>query len=225
MTANNFVASRKHNRVFIATDAASYLDDGTITEFKSKIRAIPEWPAVITGRGNAFGLGIAARELQKRAANFDELVGIASRELPLIVEQFRLDRPFELSLAGFFRGRPMVFFIRTPGDHNSMGDWPPYLICPVAVNSTACCPRPSDELIAASGYIEPKPDDEPEAIERGLRKLLELQRRTLAEDSFPRVGGWADLTTISPDGIEQRTFHHWPEDRVGHRLSIGNREH
>ena len=83
MTANNLVASKKHNCIWIATDAASYDDAGFVGEFKSKIRPIPEWPAVVTGRGNTFGLDTAARELSRRASSFDDLVGIASRELPL----------------------------------------------------------------------------------------------------------------------------------------------
>ncbi|GMO21763.1 hypothetical protein [Bradyrhizobium ottawaense] len=222
MTANNFVASKKHNCIWVATDAASYFGNGVVSEFRSKVRAIAEWPAVITGRGNSFGLDTATRELCSRAASFDEIISIVSRDLPLIVEQFKL-RPFELTLAGFFKGQPMVFFIRTPGEHNSMGgDWPAYLVCPVG--PTLFGPWPSDELIAASGFVEPDPDGEPEQITGGLRKLLELQRRTPAEDGFPRVGGFAELTVIRPDGIEQQILCRWPEDRIGHRMST-NWEH
>ncbi|MCK1619555.1 hypothetical protein IVA96_23860 [Bradyrhizobium sp. 159] len=222
MTANNLVASRKHNCIFVATDAASYDDNGFVGEFRSKVHAIPEWPGVITGRGNSFGLDTAARELTCRASSFDELVSIVSRDLPVIVQQFKLDRPFELNLAGFFHGRPMIFFIRTPGDHNSMGDWPPYLVCPVG--PTFFGPWPSDELISVSGFVEPNPDDALDAIARGMRKLLELQRRIPAEDGFSRVGGFAELTVIRADGIDQQILCQWPADRVGARMSI-NGEH
>lgn len=220
MTANNFVASKKHNCIWVATDAAAYLDDGTITEFKSKIRAVPEWPAVITGRGNSFGIDTAARELTNRAANFDDLIGIVSRELPLIVEQFKLDRPFELNLAGFFNGRPMVFFITTPNEHDSSGiGWPPYLICPVG--PTFFGPWPSDALITEARFVAPGPDDTPENIVRGLRALIELQRQTPAEDDgYPRVGGFAELTIVKPDGIDREILCQWPQDRVGARMSV-----
>ncbi|WP_314960957.1 hypothetical protein [Bradyrhizobium cosmicum] len=221
MTANNFVATKKHNCIWIATDAASYFDNGVVSEFRSKVRAIPEWPAVITGRGNAFGLDTAARELSRRASNFDELISIVSRDLPLIVDQFKLPS-FELTLAGYFSGRPMIFFIRTPGEHNSMGDWPAYFVCPVG--PTFFGPWPSDDLIAAAGFVEPDPDDEPEQIANSLRKLLELQRRTPAEDGFSRVGGFAELTVIRPDGIDRHILCRWPEDRVGARMPI-NGEH
>lgn len=219
MTANNLVASKKHNCIWIATDAASYDDQGVLGAIKSKVRAIPEWPAVITGRGNTFGLDTAARELTRRASNFDELVGIASRELPLIVAEFKLDRPFELNLAGFFRGRPMIFFIRTPGYDSSGSGWPPYIVCPVG--PTLFGPWPSGELISAAGFVEPDPDDAPENIARSLHKLLELQRRVQADDGLSRVGGFAELTTITPDKIEQRTLHAWDEDRIGQRMSAG----
>ncbi|MDI3564939.1 hypothetical protein [Bradyrhizobium sp. Arg816] len=221
MTANNLIASKKHNRIWIATDAASYDDAGFVCTISSKIRAVPEWPAVITGRGNTFGLDTAARELTRRAANFDELVGIASRELPLIVDEFKLDRPFELICAGFFCGRPMIFFIRTPSDHNSPRDWPPYLVCPVG--PTMFGPWLSDELISASGFVGPDPDDAPENIVRGLRELIKLQRRVPADDGFSRVGGFAELTTVRPDGIEQKIVHRW-SDRVGERMPL-NGEH
>ncbi|GMO36570.1 hypothetical protein BwSF12_47260 [Bradyrhizobium ottawaense] len=217
MTANNLIASKKHNCILIATDAAAYLDEGTVTEFKSKIHAIPEWPAVITGRGNSFGLDTGARELQKRASSFDELIGIVSRELPLIVEEFRLYRPFELNLAGFFRGCPSLFFIRTPGHDSSGIGLRPYLICPVG--STFFGPWPSDELVAATGFVAPDPDDAPEDIVNGLRDLINLQRRTPADDGYSRVGGYAELTTISPDGIETQIFHRWPDDQIGQRMS------
>jgi len=218
VTANNLVASKKHNCIWIATDAASYLDDGTVTKFGSKIRTIPEWPAVITGRGNSFGLDTAARELTRRASSFDELVGIASRELPLIVDEFRLERPFELNLAGFFRDRPSLFFIRTPGDHDSSGmGLQPFLLFPVG--STFFGPWPSDELISASGFATPQPDDTPENIVTGLRELLQLQRRTPADDGYSRVGGFAELTVVRPDAIDKQILCEWPEDRLGQRMT------
>lgn len=224
MTANNLVASKRHNCIWIATDGASYDDRGFVGEFRSKVRTVPAWPAVITGRGNTFGLDTAARELSRRASSFDELVGIVSRELPLIVDQFKLDRPFELALAGFFNGRPTLFYIRTAGGHDSISFGSiPYLILPLGRTSFA--PWPSDDLIAAVGYVEPDPNDEPEQIASSLHKLLELQRRTPAEDGFSRVGGFAELTVIRPDGIDQQILCRWPEDRVGHRMSTSRREH
>lgn len=218
MTAVNICCSRKHNRILIATDGASYDDRGVIGGIKSKVKLLPQWSAAIVGRGNSFGTDTAAGELTRRAATFDELVSIASRELPSIVEQFGLDRPFELLLIGFFKGRPMMFFIRTAGDHDSMAFGArPYICLPVG--PTLFGPWPSDELIAASGFVEPHPDDAPEKVARDLHKLLELQRRTPAEDGFPRVGGFAELTIITPNGIEQRVIHRWLGDRIGKHMS------
>ncbi|MBH5369910.1 hypothetical protein [Bradyrhizobium glycinis] len=218
MTANNLIASKRHNCVWIATDAASYDDRGFVCKFGSKVRAIPEWPAVITGRGNSFGLDTAARELSRRASSFEEMVGITYRELRLVVEEFKLDRPFELSFAGFFRGSPMIVFARTPGDHDSTGfGSQPYL--PLPVGPTFFGPWPSDELIAEAGFIKPDPDHTPENIERGLLELIKLQRRIPADDGFSRVGGFAELTVLRPNGIERRIFHRWPGDLIGHRMS------
>lgn len=218
MTANNLIASKKHNCIWIATDAATYDDRGFVSEFRSKVHCIPEWSAAITGRGNSYGKDVAVRELLRRASSFDELIGIVSRELPLIVDQFKLDRPFELHLAGFFKSRPMLFYIRTAGGHDSIGfGSTPYLILPVG--RTSFGPWPSDDLIAATSFVEPDPDDEPGQIANSLRKLLELQRRTPADDGFLRVGGFMELTTITPNGIDQRILRHWSEDRIGERMS------
>lgn len=214
MTAVNCIVSP--NCIFIATDAAAYDDSGVLTGTRSKVHLLPEWPAVITGRGNSFGIDTASRELARRATGFNELVGIASRELPLVVEQFKLDRPFELVLAGFFNGRPNTFFIRTEGGNDSAGLLP-YVAFPMG--PTLFGPWPSDELIAASGFVEPHPDDAPEKVARDMHKLLELQRRTPAEDGFPRVGGFAELTVVTPNGIEQRVIHRWAGDRIGERMS------
>ncbi|WP_441232659.1 hypothetical protein [Bradyrhizobium sp. 1200_D9_N1_1] len=231
MTAVNIIASKRHNCITIATDAATYDDHGFVGEFRSKVHCIPEWSAAITGRGNSFGQDVAVRELMGRASSFDELIGIAARELPLIVHQFKLERPFELNMAGFFKGRPMTFFIRTAGGHDSMAfGSQPYFLLPVG--PTLFGPWPSDELIAESGFVEPNPDDSSENIARSLRKLLELQRRTPAEDGFSRVGGFVEITTITPNGIDQQILHRWPEDRVSERMSPApidwsswNREH
>lgn len=212
MTANNLIASKKHSCIWIASDAASYDDNGFIGEIKSKIRAVPEWPAAITGRGNSFGFETAARELPRRAASFDELIGIVSRELPLIVEEFRLYRPFELNLAGFFRGRPTIFFIRTPGPDSSGVGLQPFLCLPVG--PTMFGPWPGD---VADG-VAPEPDDAPEKIVKGLRELIKLQRSVPAEDGFSRVGGFAELTTVSLDGIDRDILFRWSHDRIGQRM-------
>lgn len=212
MTANNLIASRKHDCIWIATDAASYDNAGFVGEFKSKVRAVPEWPAVITGRGNACGVETAARELTRRASSFEELVSIASRELLLIAEEFRLYRPFELNLAGFSRGRPAIFFIRTPGHDSSGVGLQPFLCLPVG--QTMFGPWPGD---VANG-VAPEPDDAPEKIVEGLRELIKLQRRVPADDGYSRVGGYAELTTVSPDGIETQIVHRWPEDQIGQRM-------
>ncbi|TFV70486.1 hypothetical protein E4K64_30335 [Bradyrhizobium frederickii] len=214
MTANNLIASKKHNCIWIATDAASYYDNGVVAEFKSKVHAIPEWSAAITGRGNSFGLDTATRELTRRSSSFDELVSIASRELPLIVEEFRLYRPFELNLAGFFCGRPMIFFIRTAGGHDSI-EWgsAPNLLLPAG--PTLFGPWPGD----VATCVAPDPDDAPEDIVNGLRELMKLQRQVAAEDGYSRVGGYAELTTVSPDNIETQVFHHWPDDQIGQPMT------
>ncbi|MGJ5177421.1 hypothetical protein ACQR16_05985 [Bradyrhizobium oligotrophicum] len=211
MTAVNIFGSAKHNTIVMVTDTASYDDAGFVRGFASKVRPVPEWSAAITGRGNSFGIDVATRELINRGGSFKELFAITSQELPLIVDQHRLDRPFELILTSFVAGRPAIFFIRTPGGNDSLGNgWPPYLFYPVGGSLIG----PS-----APGFIEPDPDDAPEVIAAKLEQIIKEQRQILAEDGYPRVGGSAELTVITPDRIEQRTLHTWCEDRIGFRMS------
>ena len=54
-----------------------------------------------------------------------------------------------------------------------------------------------------------------------MRAILELQRRDLHRpeqgEPFSIVGGLA--TTVTADGITQKVFHRWPEDRIGERIA------
>jgi len=75
-------------------------------------------------------------------------------------------------------------------------------------------PPPSlDEIIAANYPIGSAGDAvEPEDK---LLHLMELQRRSPADDGKFYVGGQAMLTTITADGITQRVMQRWEEDRIG----------
>ncbi|MGJ4932184.1 hypothetical protein ACQR1I_35395 [Bradyrhizobium sp. HKCCYLS2038] len=212
MTAVNIVGSAKHNTIVMVTDAASYDDAGFVRRIASKVRPIPEWSAAITGRGNTFGIETAAHELLQRAGSFVELVSIVSRELPLIVEQRALTRPFELFMAGFFGGYPNTFYIRTEGGNDSLGGWPPHFVCPVGTIAIG----PSSPDTRAVG---PDTADAPDVIVEKLGRVIRAQRRILADDGYPRVGGFAELTIITPGNVEQRVLHTWCEDRIGQRMS------
>src|SRR5262249_29358687 len=62
--------------------------------------------------------------------------------------------------------------------------------------------------------------DEP-ALLRAMTKLLELQRKNLFRSPkgqpFSGIGGYALATIVSVDGVRQKIFHRWPQDRVGSR--------
>ncbi len=232
MTANNVICQPKHRCIQIATDGATYDDRGVVTAIESKVRAVPEWSTVILGRGNAFGIDTAVRCLKARSSGFDDLIGGVTGELQKIVDTHRLDRPFELVIAGFSkcRAKPEIYFIRTPGHDSSGVGLRPFVAFPMG--NSLLGPWPSDDLITASRFVEPDPDESPKKVARSLRKLLEMQRRVLADDGAPRVGGFIEITTITPEEIKQQIIPRWPEDRVGERMTPApivwtkwNREH
>jgi hypothetical protein len=64
--------------------------------------------------------------------------------------------------------------------------------------------------------------DEPVLL-RHMTSLLELQRRTFhrqeeASRSQSSAGN-ALATTVTADGVTEKVFHRWPEDRVGERIA------
>ena len=219
MTAINVVCQPQHGLIQIATDGAVYDDAGVVQRLGSKVHAVPHWSAAIASRGNADHAAIAIGELINAFGSFDELVYSVSRELPVIVEKYKLDRPFELIITGFSSDRraPEVHFIRTLGENDSGLGVDPYLLFPMGKSTFA--PWPTDELLTAAAFVEPRSDDAPKKVARSLRKLLEMQRRVLADDGAPRVGGFAQLTTITPQEISQRIIHRWTEDVVGERMT------
>lgn len=219
MTAVNVVAQPRHNLIQIATDGAVYDDNGVITRFGSKVHALPHWSAAVASRGNADHAEIAIGELVRRYGGFDELVYTVSRDLPAIVEKYELHRPFELILTGFSNHRrgPEIHYIRTAGPNDSGLGVDAYTIFPMGRSTFA--PWPSDELIAAAGFIEPRSDDDAAKVARSLRKILELQRRVLADDGAPRVGGFAQLSTVALNEVTQRVIYPWPGDTIGARMT------
>jgi hypothetical protein len=48
-----------------------------------------------------------------------------------------------------------------------------------------------------------------------MRKVLEMQRNTKLPDGMGAIGGFAEIVTISADGIYQRVVQRWGADQVG----------
>jgi hypothetical protein len=208
MTAVNVVCSPKHGRVYIATDTAIYYDDGEVAGFASKVFAIPEWSCAIMNRGAADASEVVRLAALNTFNGFDDMIAGIGPVLPRIIKRSGLKHPFELVLAGFSakRKRPESWFIITPNSPTAPGYPAPFHM--KRLPAVAICPEPN-----AAGIERISEDAEPDTVTQWLGTLLEVQRNSLL-GAFYAIGGRAELSIITPVGIEQRTLQAWP-DRVG----------
>jgi hypothetical protein len=159
---------------------------------------------------------VAAAALETFSGFSDMVAGIGD-ELPRIIGRSALFAPFELILAGFStkRAEPQCWFIQTPGSPSGPGYPQPYRI--QRFPNVMVGPTPSSEIQAAAGYELISENAEPDAVVPCLGQILEMQRHSKF-DGLHWVGGFGELTTLTPDNIEQRRLQLWPEDRVGERI-------
>jgi hypothetical protein len=71
------------------------------------------------------------------------------------------------------------------------------------------------EMVNAAQFEGVDVDAHPEVVIGQLRKLLEMQRHAIYPGCGHKIGGYGQLTTIRPDGIEERRLQEWPEDKIG----------
>lgn len=215
MTAINLVCCPKANCIWIGTDAASYSDDGVVRGIASKISPIAAWPAVIANRGMVGVSEIAARVLPELFSNFGEMIAGIETELPRIVAKFKFKHSAELIMAGFSARGPETWFIKTANDPKG-----PYWPAPnILIQMPNVCmgPVPCPDLVQTARFAAEPENDDPGSVARWLVQLLELQRHS-EFDGKHWIGGFGEVTTLTPDGIEQRMSQRWPEDRIGERI-------
>jgi hypothetical protein len=231
MTAVNVVCSPRHRQVQVCTDAALYNAAGVVQAFASKVFAVPNWPGVVTGRGVGVAIPLLGTRLALLFQSFDEAVDGIVDALPEIVRGFDFAVDLELHICGWSEARQAPeHYIINCADHVGMNLSAAQeqearnagylagafvlLKMPDAVNG----PFLQEELAIAASFDGFADSDTPEQISRVLRLTLEVQRRALYPDGLHWVGGFAHLTTVKPDGVDQRIMDRWPDDRVGHAI-------
>jgi hypothetical protein len=228
MTAINVVCQKQRNCIHVVSDAASYNPDGIIGGFVTKTFTVPHWPGVLAVRGTGSAGPRIGYLLSLNFGSFDALIDGIEAMLPSIVAAIEIPSPVEIIIAGFSERGPESYVIETSAE-TPIGVSDEAFAAMVADGSGYCPepyvlqrlpaitagPPPHDEVIMAAQFHGFKEDDDPEIVIAGLRKVVEMQRQSLFDGGIYWVGGFAQLTTIRPDGIEQRILQHWPEDRVG----------
>jgi hypothetical protein len=230
MSATNIVCQPRHRCLHAVTDGASYLPDGTLVSIAPKAFSIPHWPGVVTGRGTTVMTPLLAWALSAKFATFDAAVAGTESVLPGIVEDFNLSpHHCELIIAGWSKQRnaPEVYVIKTTGEqpryhsdeHRSeVANGTRYLSEPmrlVRLPDLVAGPKLSPQIMAESGFPGIDLDHEPAEMVERLRFVLECQRHDPNPEGKCWVGGFVQITTVTPDRIEQRILHRWDEDTVG----------
>jgi hypothetical protein len=227
MSAVIIAPQPNHGCIHVATDAAVYAD-GVVDSFRAKHFPIPHWPGVITNLGNAAVTILLGEVISGEFATFDDFVDGADDFLPDFLPRCGIPTAAEVIVAGFSRLRgPEAYSFRV-GD-----DVPPVNSAEEVAGSPywqreqykllklpsqlVLSPQPVDQVVPAH-WQGCDLDADPEEALWSIRKMLQMQRHTELPEHIGGVGGFAQVTSVFSDRIEQRVVTRWSEDKVGVRL-------
>jgi hypothetical protein len=230
MTSLICVAQPRRGIIHFVTDAALY-QNRIVTAFGTKTTTIPQWPGIVSTAGNAAAASLFAHTLSQQFATWDDLIEGQTElsHLSGIVEAWGLSHATIL-LAGVSAARgPEAFTFQTtttppPGVSAEEYEADPYFADAyklVKLPDVIATPVPPFETVLAANFDGIDLDADPELIVWSMRKVLAMQRHMSLPNDIGGIGGFAELTTISADGITQRIIQHWPEDKIGAALHHG----
>lgn len=211
----------------MVTDAASYDRDGYVLGIGTKTFPVPHWPGVIAARGPAIPSTVLADRLSFLFGSFDEFVEGAERTLPDLVDTYYPDLPpTQFMIAGWSEARqaPESYILQTAdepegglsddGVENGLA-FEEYQL----VRLPDCIYGPAITMDArVAGFSDPNLEDDPAKVVAALQRAIQCQRETACDGQYI-VGGFAGLTTVWPDRIEQRVLMRWPEDEIGEKIA------
>lgn len=231
MTALNIVRQPQHKQILVLSDGASYLPDGQLIGTASKVFPVPSWPGVVAGRGPTLAPALLGQHLALAFPTWDLMVQFAADALPSMVEACAVmlqSGTIELVLAGWSqeRERPETYLIRcddelppgsTQADVDALiasgGIYPgAFELCELP--AVVCGPMIGPAARKVTGYAGIADNGSSVAALADMRFALETQRHDPSL-AFPCVGGFALLTTITPEAVNQEIVHRWPEDQIG----------
>ena len=202
---------------YLFTDAA-VCDPNTfkVLAFLSKVAHIPHCGAAISATGNAmvtslFGSTLAQRDLR----DFDDLVSQSLDALQKCIRDVEalpgatkhVFENFRIGIAGWSpkANAPAFYSIQS---NDGIGIKPFELLsCDKFINPAAS--HENDRSIIDLNFEPKRPAESGLAIVRAQRKMKCGQ--------YYAVGGWAQMTTVTRDGISTRILEKWP-DKIGQRI-------
>ncbi|MCF8475748.1 MAG: hypothetical protein K9G60_01865 [Pseudolabrys sp.] len=237
MTATNILCSRRLNAAIVATDAAVYQSRGIVTDFTSKMFAVAHWPGVVAVRGSSIASPFLGSDLSSKFESFDAMVAGIEDVLPAFVGAWNRtlagaalegELTGEMVLAGWSteRGAAEVYTIRiddtlpisvseAEADASTLHGEPFKLVrLPDSVEAPVI--NDLDLIIAADWNGVDETDLDSAAW--SMLHMLEMQRQADFGDGIHWIGGFAQISIVTADGVTQRMLKRWTEDEVGYLI-------
>ncbi len=223
MTAIICVCQKRHSAVHVVTDAAHYMPGQGIVALAHKTAAVPQWPGVVTSTGSTFNVTLFSAGLAQKFTSWDAMIAGAESELPGMVAGYGLSWSTVI-LAGISAARgPEAWMFQNDADlpphiSKSDADASPLYAAPfkfVKLPDVIMSPVAPPEMSIAADYEGIDVDADPELVVWSLKKLVAMQRTMPLPDGVGGIGGWAELTTVSADGVTQSILQRWPGDKIG----------
>jgi len=233
VTAIVCVCQPRHSLIHLATDAAIYQADQSVVAFGTKVWPVSHWPGLVTCAGNAAAVPLFGWALSQEFPTWDDLVDDAERglaKLARLVKDYGLSHAAVL-LAGISaeRGAEAYTFQTTVelplGVTREEAEASPHFQPPFVLAKfpdVIMNPVAPPEIAIAAGYEGIDVDADPETVVWSIRKVLAMQRHMPLPDGIGGIGGFAELTAVSPEGVTQRVVERWPNDKIGAPLHHGS---
>jgi len=202
------------DRVHLFGDGSVYDADGALTATVGKIHLMSSLGAAMLMSGRAIAAPFVAYMLERQAKSFDDLRDHVAEWLPQIELQAEAlhgedEKGFRLLFGGWSaaKSKPIAFAIATI-------DSPTHDAFTVIELNNAQTPVLTPAEIER-GFGRPlSMDDVVDDIEALATRVLELQRLQPWPDGSYKVGGFAELCTITRDRLEFKVLKRW-NDTLG----------
>jgi hypothetical protein len=227
MSAINVI--RQNNSVHVLTDAAAYDERGTIIAIAPKVWQMPHLNCLFAVRGPKLAAPLVVDAIGGIHTSYDELRDNIAEDLRRAVAAFEpifaqcgFGADLDLVIAGISESRgPDSYLIAT---HRRYGT-EPFKVAQMGPLAAA----PADPAIqkrllsvlpagATADSLDPATD--------GLR-ILQVQRDAVVSvgksaKAMKVVGGFAQLSSVTRDGISTRVLHRWPDCIMGQPVDGGS---
>jgi len=212
--------------VQILSDAAIYLPDGTLVDFKQKVFTSPSVPLAVISIGSSEMGDIISEAIIEVSAigSFDVAILIIEEIIHRLEGHVPDGHDFSLILSGISESRgPCHFFATTKVNDKT----PAYSLFQLSTPEFGNMVGTSAEELAAIGFTPAVAQAlGPDFLRQYGVALAEVMRRKkttnwMAPDrpALHIIGGFLQLTTITAEGCATETLTTWPEDQIGQKIN------